>query len=82
MLAPNAISFGEAFRRSAQVCRACVECGVSLFAGRVGPMGVRVVMIEVVGHRFDYLPRHLRTARAIEVGNRKLIVNPLERGEA
>ena len=41
-------------------------------------MGVGVVMIEVVSHRFGHLPRYLCAAGAIEISDGKTIVNSLE----
>ena len=43
---------------------------VGLLAGREGPVGVGVVVEEVVGHRLDHLAGHLRPAGAVEVGDR------------
>ena len=42
-------------------------------------MRVGVVVIEIVVHRLDHLPRHLCSAGTVEVGDGKLIVNAFER---
>ena len=44
--------------------------GVRLHAGRVGPVGVRVVMREVVRHGVDDPLRHLGASRPVEVRHR------------
>ena len=81
MLLPKAISAGDAFKKSAQTSRAYSMRGVRLGAGWIGPVSVRVVVIEVVAHPFDDMPRHLRTARSIKVRYRITVVNALERRE-
>src|SRR5712692_3642901 len=62
---------GDLVRRGVQKLGAhpagVFNCRVSLFAGRIGPMSVGVVMIEIVGHRFADLTRHLSSAGAVEV---------------
>src|SRR5215213_890720 len=66
--------FGEDF--------ACVrECGVSLSARRISPVGVRVVMVEVVRHLFDDVARNLRSAGSIEISDWVVVVDAFESGE-
>ena len=54
---------------------------VGLGAGRIVPVRVGVVAVEVVGHRVDDRPRHLRAAGAVEVRDRQAVVQPIEGGE-
>ena len=67
MLAPNTISEADAPRKSASAARDEAISRVGLFAGRVVPVGVRVVVVEVVRHRVDDGGRHLGAAWTIEI---------------
>src|SRR4051812_46062069 len=42
---------------------------VGLFAGRIGPMGVGVVMVEILHHGLHDRPRDLSPSGAVEVGD-------------
>src|SRR5258705_529460 len=55
------------------------ERRVCLFAGRIGPMSVGVVVIKVVVHCFDHLPRHLGSAWAVKISNGLVVVYARER---
>ena len=59
-----------------------LDQGVGLDAGRIGPVRVRVVVEQVVAHRVHHGLRHLRAARAVEVGDGSAFVAALERREA
>ena len=78
MLAPKATSSGVAFRKSARACAGAGDDRVGLRAGREGPVGIGVVMQQVVGHRLDDRAGHLRAAGAVEVGDGLAIVPPLQ----
>src|SRR6059058_5312506 len=54
---------------------------VCLFARRISPMRVGVVMIEIINHRFGHHARDLRAARPIEVGHSVIGVAAFERGK-
>ena len=69
MLAPKATSSGEAFRKSARACAGVGDGRVGLLAGGEGPVGVGVVVIEVVGHGLDDRAGDLGAAGAVEVGD-------------
>ncbi len=81
MLAPKAISVGDAFRNSAQDLARMLESGVCLRARRISPVSVCVVVIKVVAHLFDDVPRHLRAAGPIEIGDWITVVYAFESGE-
>src|SRR4029079_4607562 len=51
---------------------------ISLGTRRIGPLGIRVVMIEIIHHRISYRARNLSSTRPIEVRDRKSVVNTLE----
>src|SRR5438105_1966454 len=44
-------------------------------------MRIRVVMKEIIAHRLGDQSRHLSPARSVEVGDRKSVVDPRERGK-
>jgi hypothetical protein len=54
---------------------------VGLLAGGVLPVGVRVVMEQVVGHGIHDFARHLGAARSVEVRHGVAVVHALERGK-
>ena len=54
-------------RKSAREARAASDEGIGLLAGRVGPVGVGVVMGQVVSHGVDDTLGHLCASRTIEV---------------
>ena len=58
------------------------EHRIGLIGGGVRPMGVRVVMQQIVAHRIDDRLRDLRAPRPIEVGDGVAVVLALQRGEA
>ncbi len=78
MLAPNATSAGEAPRKSATAERGGGDNRVRLFAGRIPPVGVGVVVVEVIRHRLHDDARHLGSAGAIEIGDVVSPVLPVE----
>src|SRR5258705_11189016 len=51
---------------------------ISLSACRVGPMSVRVVVVEIVAHLFHHGARYLCPARSVEIGDWVAVVNSLE----
>ena len=51
---------------------------VGLRARGEGPVRVRVVMEQVIGHRLDDHPRNLGSTRAVEIRHGKPLVPPLE----
>src|SRR6185295_5283735 len=55
------------------------ERRVCFFTGRVSPMSIGVVVIEVVVHCFDHLPRHLGSAGAVKISNGLVVVCAGER---
>ena len=61
MLAPNAISPGS-HPGSRPAPTSFRDQGVGFFAGRIGPVGVRVVVVEVVGHGLYHRPGNLGSA--------------------
>ena len=78
MLAPNAISAGEAPRKSATAARAAaIIASVSSLVG-YAPVGVGVVVVEVIRHRLHDDARHLGSAGAIEIGDVVSPVLPVE----
>src|SRR5882724_740208 len=52
---------------------------VSFFAGRVSPVGVRIVVIEIVAHLFDHLPGYLGASWTVKVGDVPAVMYSLER---
>ena len=54
---------------------------VRLGAGRVVPVRIGVMVIEVIRHRLDHPARHLRSTGPVEIRNRLAVVNALERRE-
>ena len=78
MFAPNAISSADAPSSAASHSRALRERGVGLFAGRIAPMRVRVMVEQVVGDRVGNHARHLRAAGTVEIRDRCAALSPLE----
>ncbi len=76
---------GDLVRRGIQKIRqrraSRIDDGVRFLARRISPMGIRIVMQQIIAHRCDHDPRHLRAAGAIEVGHRMTVVNARESGE-
>jgi hypothetical protein len=60
---------GDAFKRSAQVCRAAASAvSVSSLVG-LSPVSVGIVVIKVVVHCFDHLLRDLSSARSVKISD-------------
>ena len=57
------------------------DCFVSLGARRIRPVGVGVVMIEIIQHRITDAPGSLSSTRSVEVRDRMPVMNSLERRE-
>src|SRR6267378_2863220 len=55
------------------------QCGISLVAGRKVPVGIGVMMIQVISHRLHDRTWDLGTSGPIEIGNALAIVYPIER---
>src|SRR3954463_16823494 len=49
---------------------------VGFGAGRIGPVGVGVVVVKVIIHGLDYRAWHLRSAGSIKVGHSISVVSP------
>jgi len=56
--------------------------GVGLFAAGIAPVGVRIVVVEVVHHGVADRGGHLSPARSIEVGDRLSPVLTVKRGKS
>src|SRR6185503_8905088 len=76
---------GNLLGRSIQEISASLSCVsercVGLLAGRVSPVSVGVVVIQVVVHCFDHLTRYLSSAGSIKISNGLVVVYARERGK-
>ena len=57
------------------------QCSVGLDAGRECPVGIGIMVDEVVRDRIHHGVGDLSPARAVEIGHGIALVQPLERGE-
>ena len=78
MFAPKTISFGCAPRKSASAAARGGNDTRRSPAGRILPVGVGVVLIEVVGHGLDDGAGYLGAARSIEIGDGVPVMPALE----
>jgi hypothetical protein len=58
-----------------------LESGVSFSARRIRPVRVGVVVIKVVAHLLDDIPRHLRTAWPVKIRDGVAVMDALESRE-
>ena len=54
---------------SRQPCARARERGVGFLARRITPVGIRVVVQQIIGHRVGHHAGHLRAAGAVEIGD-------------
>src|SRR5687768_9835148 len=58
-----------------------LDGGIGFGARRIGPMRVCIMVIQIVAHPLNHVTRHLRTARAVKIGDGIAVVYAFERGE-
>ena len=81
MFAPNAISLGAAFRKSASGRSRPDDNGVSLDAGGKRPVSIGVVVEQIVAHRIDDRGWNLGAAGSVEVGDGFLAMEATQSGK-
>jgi hypothetical protein len=64
----------ECLSRQGQRC-------ISLDARRIIPVGIGVVMVEVIDQRVGYAPRDLRSVRSVEIGDGLATMYAIQSGE-
>src|SRR5215471_21413682 len=72
-------------RRSIEKVSQCLARGfdnrICFGAGGIGPVGVRVMVIEIFSHRIDHCARRLRASGTVKVGDWMPVVKALEGGK-
>ena len=81
MLAPKTISSGRGAEKIGERGARALDRRIRFGTGRIVPVRVGVVVIEVVGHRLDDRARHLSATGTVEVGHRAVLVHALKRGK-